>query len=212
MFDARSRTRAEFGSLWQKRLAGYAAKVEPLEKSHKEAFEAFTKSQFAFARGDDRFDRFFQASLEHGENAGKGELLEAFLKHIATKPSLGLTRAWLQEQVSVANDKFEAAKRSENATKALADRPNLKLGDLLEQAEQGAMDLGRANGHAQELALIIDNFAAYSGEIASADAKDAQMRQRLGAMLGAIGRGMQSQRGWTANCVRTGDFVNCTGR
>ena len=217
LYDARGKARKEFRALWTERFNGYVERNASLAQAHKTAVEAFNSRPFDFAPGDNRFDAFYEASLQDARNSGRGKLLEAFLKRTDGKPSIGILLAWLQAKSDEGRQKWELAEAHQAETQALLKRPNARLRDLIIQSEKTAMAQGEALGHQEELALLIDNFKAYSGDMAEADAKDADRRRRIAAALGAMGKAMQgyganANPGWTATCSRVGDFVTCSGR
>ena len=212
LFDSRGKTRAEFRALWQTRLDGYAKENDDLDKLRMQAVDAFKTSPFEFAPGDERYATFFQATLRYGRIGGRGKLLEEFLARTKGKPSTGILRAWLQGQIDTGRQNGERAQASEAEVKAMIQRPNVRVFDIILQSETAALQLGQAQGHQEELGLIIENFLAYADQMAEADAKDAEMRRRVGLALGAMGRAMQANQGWTATCTRAGAVVNCSGR
>jgi hypothetical protein len=79
-------------------------------------------------------------------------------------------------------------------------------------AEAMAMPRGEAWGRAQELVLIFENFGAYAHEVKRADGRDREQRARIAAALGACTQSLQTKPGWSAQCIRTGNIMNCSGQ
>lgn len=210
--DSKGKTRKEFQSFWQERLNEYVAQQNALAAKHKEAVEAFIDPPFVFAPGDERLEKFAAATLADGEVSGRGMLLESFLEHMEGRPSVGLTRAWLQSQFDVVQNTSADADKLERDARAILDKPDAHLFDLIAAMELALLRRGAAIGRAKELILLSDNFLAYSSEFAQASARDQETRQRIGAALSAMGAALQNNRTWMAQCHTVGPTISCMGQ
>lgn len=210
-YDARGNTRAEFRGLWEQRLQTYEDQRAPLAKAHKDSVAPFLDPRFKLT-GPDGIVAMYRAALDESRNLGRGALLYSFLERQKTKASVVILRTWLQGEVDQQRLKEERSASLDAAAKALTESPTATVGQFLAAAEMAAMAKGDAIGHGEELSLLIDNFSSFAEAMAEADARDAEMKRRIGAALAAFGRGLQQPPGWTATCVQTGTITNCSGR
>lgn len=207
----RNKTRKEFTQLWSQREATYRSQFIALDAANKLAAEALLSRPFNFAPGDDRFAVWARATTASNEVSGRGATLANFLTHIATKPSPGLTRAWLQGQLDLMLAKQAGAQAASAAVDQLVASKTSTRRQFLIAAEAAAMKRGEVLGTSEELSLLIDNYRAYADEFAQAEARDADSSRRRAAMFGAIANSMRTQPGWTATCNRFGTMVTCSG-
>ena len=210
--SSRNDTRSEFLKLWQQRLAGYRAQAAQTSAAHKMATQAILNPTFQFAEGDGRLNTFLQATIADGEVGGRGQILTDFISHIQTKPSVGLTQAWLQSQFDALRSETAAADRMKADALATLSSKDSRLMDFLAKIEAAALKRGDAEGRSEELVLLVSNFGAYADEIAAADARDEEARQRFRAALAGMARGMQAQTPWSVQCTRAFNTINCTGQ
>ena len=136
----KDRARVEFLNLWQARLDGYRTQSLTLEAANKASVQALLNAD------ENQSDRalfgYFEVRLASGEIYGRGELHRVFVDHMKTKPSLGLTRAWLQEQLSIAQGLDQQAQKLASGVEALAVTPTTKVRDFYSAVE----DLGIRKG------------------------------------------------------------------
>lgn len=207
----RNKTRKEFTQLWNQREATYRSQFIALDAANKLAAEALLSRPFDFAPGDDRFAVWARATIAANEVTGRGTTLANFLTHIATKPSPGLTRAWLQGQLDLMLAKQAGAQAASAAVDQLVASKATTRRQFLIAAETAAMKRGEVLGTSEELSLLIENYRAYADEFAQAEARDADNSRRRAAMFGAIANSMRTPPGWTATCNRFGATVTCSG-
>lgn len=207
----RNKTRKEFTQLWNQRETTYRSQFVVLDAANKLAAEALLSRSFDFAPGDDRFAVWARATIAANAMSGRGATLAHFLTHIATKPSSGLTRAWLQEQLDFMLTKQAEAQAASTAVDELVASKATTRRQFLLASEAAAMKRGEVLGTSEELSLLIENYRAYADEFAQAEGRDADNSRRRAAMFGAIANSMRTQPAWTATCNRFGTMVTCSG-
>lgn len=209
----RERATLQFEAFWGARLDEYRRKSAEANAEHKAAADAvLSDPPFSFAADDARLGPLIGAAEASGRIGGKGEELDACLRHMRSRPTPGLTQAYLQGRMENIKEAMDEAQRVRIALGQLLEAKDTTIRKLLTEIEHTAMTRGDVIGRAEVLGLVIGNWGAYASDYAAASAKDRESRARLGAALGAFGRAISANRGWTASCVRTGDFVNCSGR
>lgn len=208
----REKATLQFEALWNQRLAEYRQQASTTATRHKASTEAITGPPvFTFAEGDQRFERFVEASSADAHVGGRGQELEAFLAHIKARPSPGLTQAYLQGRVQKIGDFSIGAERERDTMLRLAATKGTTYIQLFIQAEKAAMARGDAAGRTEELTLLVENFGAFAGDYANASQQDAERRARIAAALRGIGQSL-SRPTYNVHCVTVGNIVNCSGR
>ncbi len=210
----REKATRQFDTLWSQRYNEYVGQLPALAARHKAAVEAIVSKPFTFAPGDTRFDELVKLSEDDARNSGRGQEIESFLAHMKTRPSLGISQAYLQGRVQKIEELTASANAAGKAVLAMSNSGNVTFGKLFETAEQAAMQRGDAMGRTDEMLLIIQNFGAYMSDVAEASQRDAQNRARWGAVLSAMGRSLSTPppQQHFVNCTNLGGMVNCTGQ
>lgn len=201
----------QFETFWTQRLDGYRLQAGEIAAKHKASAEAFKVGPFEFADGDSRLDDFVNAAGADSFVSGRGQELEAFIEQFKSRPSLGLMQAYLQQRISFVSALPSGVEAKEQAIQTIAKKPDARLFDVLVAIEAAAMAKGEAQGRAEELKLIVENFGSYASEHLAADQRDIANRARWAAALGAIGQSLNRPT-YRVNCTTFANMTNCTGR
>lgn len=209
----REKTTLQFESFWNARLAEYRGEASRKAGEHKAASDAILSGvPFNFSHDDARLGRLIRSSEDDARVSGRGVELDAFISHIASRPSIGLSQAYLQGRVEKARQAEETANQAQTALAALVAANGVTVGRMLAAIEQTAMARGEAIGRVEELRLLIENYNAYSADFAAANERDRESRARWAAALGGAARSLASQPTFSVSCNRMGNMVNCMGR
>ncbi|QEH77343.1 hypothetical protein [Rhizorhabdus histidinilytica] len=201
----------DFEKVWEARDKTYRSERETLEVRAKSSADRAIQALVMGERtGGDDLTLALTAAWSLSELVGRGQTLYALREHMAARPSLALSEAWLQGKIDELRRKAGEADLIEGEMEILKGRDTISVQQWIGALEQLSMMRGTISGSAAELALIEQNLSSYYRARAGEQAD----RQRLiASVLVGLSAAVRSKQNdfqhRSAVCASTG---RCTVR
>ncbi|MFD2500521.1 hypothetical protein ACFSTI_18885 [Rhizorhabdus histidinilytica] len=152
----------DFEKVWEARDKTYRSERETLEVRAKSSADRAIQALVMGERtGGDDLTLALTAAWSLSELVGRGQTLYALREHMAARPSLALSEAWLQGKIDELRRKAGEADLIEGEMEILKGRDTISVQQWIGALEQLSMMRGTISGSAAELALIEQNLSSY---------------------------------------------------
>lgn len=199
----------DFEKVWEARDKTYRSEREALEVRAKSSADRAIQALVMGERtGGDDLTIALTGAWSLSELVGRGQTLFALREHMATRPSLALSEAWLQGKIDELRRKAREADLIESEMEILKGRDSISVQHWIGALEQLSMMRGAIWGSAAELALIEQNLSSYYRARAG---EEADRRRLVASILAGLSAGVRARQDeiqhWSAVCATTGRCV-----
>jgi len=174
----------DFSKVWEQRETTYRGERPGLEARAKSSADAAVKALILNdPNGPQDLGLALAAAWSLSELVGRGQTLWALREHMAGRPSVQLSEAWLQGKIDELQRKEAEADMIAEQMQMLKARDDVSVQQWIAALEQLSMMRGSISGAAAELTLIQQNLESYYSARAG---ETIQKRALIGSVLSAL--------------------------